>query len=80
MWYLYLDESGDLGFYIYAITLNKRRLYPYLVRNKARIYNFIARNVLDQIPFEEADLRIELILDKTKNKREILDFNSYIGR
>ena len=42
--------------------------------------NFIARNVLDQISFEYPNLRIQLILDKSKNKLEILEFNNYITR
>ncbi|MBU4562359.1 DUF3800 domain-containing protein, partial [bacterium] len=31
----------DLDFYIYSITLNKIRVYDYLVKNKSRVYNWI---------------------------------------
>jgi hypothetical protein len=69
-----------IDFGIYTITLNKRRVYESLIRNKSRVYNYIARLVLDKIPFDTADLRIELIVDKSKGKPEILDFNNYISR
>ncbi len=71
-------KSIDLD--IYAITLNKRRVYETLIQNKSRVYNFIARNVLDQISYEDANSRIELTIDKSKSKPEILDFNNYIRR
>lgn len=71
-------KSIDLD--VYAITLNKRRVYETLIQNKSRVYNFIARNVLDQISYEDANLRIELTIDKSKSKPEILDFNNYIRR
>lgn len=70
----------ELPLNIYSITLNKRRVFEYLIHNKSRIYNFIARNILDKIPFEDANLRISLIIDKSKSKPEILDFNNYIRR
>lgn len=73
-------QLRSINFDIYTLTLNKRKVYESLIQNKARVYNFIARKVLDQIPFEDAGLRIELILDKSKSKPEILDFNNYIRR
>ena len=74
------QQLKSIDFDIYAITLNKRRVYETLIQNKSRVYNFVARNVLDQISFENAKLRIELTIDKSKSKPEILDFNSYIRR
>jgi hypothetical protein len=65
-------------FGIYAVTLNKRRVYERLTREKSRVYNWIARQVLDLIPFEIARDRVQLVLDKSKGKREIKEFNSYI--
>jgi hypothetical protein len=69
-----------IPFEIYALTLNKIRVYDYLTKKKDRVYNFIARNVLDRIPLEKASTRIELIIDKSKNKKEVREFNSYIIR
>lgn len=76
----FYEQVRKINFYIYTITLNKKRVYEYLIKDKSRVYNFIARNVLDQIPFKEANLRIELIIDKSKSKPEIVEFNSYIRR
>ena len=65
-------------FGIYCLTLNKRRVYQRLAENKTRVYNYITRLVVDQIPFEEAENQVQLIIDKSKNKYEIREFNNYI--
>jgi hypothetical protein len=70
----------SIPFSIYALTLNKKRVYRELVSQKDRVYNFIARNVLDRIPFEKASTRIELIIDKSKNRQKTGEFNKYIVR
>ncbi|MHB8144007.1 MAG: DUF3800 domain-containing protein [Thermoleophilia bacterium] len=77
--YFYRQVSS-LRFGIYALTLNKRRVYEELAQNKERTYNFVARKVLDQIPFEQADDRVQLTIDKSKGRFEIRDFDSYIVR
>ena len=68
----------DVDFSIYSITLNKKRLYPRLVEEKARAYNWIARVLLDHIDFATADKQINLIIDKSKSKPEIAEFDKYI--
>jgi len=65
---------------IYALTLNKRRVYPQLAAEKDRVYNFIARQVVDRIPFEKASGNVQLIVDRSKGSKEIADFNQYITR
>lgn len=62
------------------MTLNKRRVYEELTRKKNHIYNYIARQIIDKIPLERATTRVELILDKSKAKQEIENFNQYIIR
>lgn len=69
-------ESARFG--IYSVTLNKKRVYDQLTQNKERVYNFISRQVIDQIPFEKAQDKIQLIVDKSKNKYQIKEFNEYI--
>ncbi len=76
----FYDQVAGLRFGIYALTLNKRRVFERLTREKERVYNFIARMVLDRIPFEQADERVQLIVDRCKGKTEIQEFNSYIIR
>ena len=73
-------QVRDLKFELYSLTLNKRRLYEKLTKEKDRVYNYISRLVLDKIPFEKANMRVELIVDKSKGKPEIKEFNSYIIR
>ncbi|MBI5124474.1 MAG: DUF3800 domain-containing protein, partial [Candidatus Omnitrophica bacterium] len=51
-----------------------------LSKDKERVYNYIARLVMDKIPFEKAITRVELIVDKSKSRPEIEEFNSYIMR
>jgi len=77
--YFYRQVSA-LPFNIYAVTLNKRRVYDSLAQQKDRVYNFIARNVLDRIPVENASTRIQVIIDKSKSKKESIEFNDYIIR
>lgn len=73
-------QVESVPFEIYALTLNKRRVYDYLTTKKDRVYNFIARQVIDQIPLQLATNRITLVIDRSKNRKEIREFNSYIER
>lgn len=76
----FFKQVSRLRFGIYAVTLNKRRVYDELARDKARVYNYISRLVLDEIPFEQADDRIQLYIDRSKGSCEIREFNDYIVR
>lgn len=71
-------QIKDADFGIYAVTLNKLRIYERLRLEKERVYNWIARLALDKIPLERAASRVQLVLDKSKAKPEIADFNRYI--
>lgn len=73
----------DQTFGVYALTLNKERVNEELrstPRNKERLYNYVARKVIDEIPFEAADTPVNLIVDRSKGKAGIADFNQYIQR
>jgi len=74
----FYNRVSAVPFAIYSVTLNKRRVYESLAKRKDRVYNFIARNVLDRIPIEGASSRIEVIIDRSKSKKEIREFNEYI--
>lgn len=71
-------QVAECRFGIYAVTLNKRRVYEELTRDKDRVYNFIARQVLEQIPFEKADTAIQIVVDKSKSRKERVHFDRYI--
>lgn len=75
--YFYEHVKG-LPFAIFSLTLNKRKVYERLTQEKERVYNYVARLVLDQIKFEKAAVQVELIVDKSKGKWEIKEFNRYI--
>ena len=77
--YFYI-HAKDIKFAIYALTLNKKRVYERLTKDKERVYNYISRLVLDEIPFEKAHEPVMLILDKSKTQKQIWDFNQYIVR
>jgi hypothetical protein len=75
--YFYRQVTA-IPFEIYCVTMNKRQAFAKLAEGKHRVYNYIARLVLEQISFDDAISRVELIIDKSKNKAQIHEFNSYI--
>lgn len=75
--YFFRQVSG-IRFAIYSLTLNKRRLYPELQEKKEVTYNYLARLLLDEIPFESAQTRVSLIMDRRKTSKEVMRFNRYI--
>lgn len=66
---------------IYTVCLNKERVYDYLTtsQGKKKLYNFIARFLIDKVDLSDAGNAVTLVVDKSKNKNEIADFNKYIG-
>ncbi|MCC6126767.1 MAG: DUF3800 domain-containing protein [Pirellulales bacterium] len=77
----FYEKISSLNFGIYAMTLNKKEVDEELRNNaitKSRLYNFIAQQILRNIPFEEARNAVELIVDKSKKKREMEEFNEYV--
>lgn len=71
-----IDQKVPLA--LFSLSMNKRRVYEQLTREKERVYNYLARKVLDQIRFENAEQCISLYVDRSKGKREIAEFNTYI--
>jgi len=76
----FYSKVADLDFCIYSISLNKIRVYDYLVRDKSRVYNWIARLLLDNVDFLGVNDRIHLFIDKSKSKPQIVEFDEYICR
>lgn len=76
----FYTQVKDLKFAIYALTLNKKRVYEQLTKDKERVYNYISRLVLDKIPFETAQEQVILVLDKSKTQKQVWDFNKYVFR
>ncbi len=65
---------------VYAIALNKTRVYDYLTNKPGRkkLYNYLSKLLLDQVDLSFANPAVTLIVDKCKNKEEIADFNQYL--
>lgn len=74
----FYQQVKNIPFAIFSITLNKIKVYEKLTREKDRVYNFIARKVLDQIRFENADLQVDLMVDKSRGQKQTREFNEYI--
>jgi hypothetical protein len=77
--YFFRQVTG-IHFGIYALTLNKERLYPELQEHRQRLYNYLARLILNQLPLENADDTVNLILDKRKRGAQVQEFNRYVQR
>lgn len=76
----FYNQVRELKFAVYALTLNKRRVFERLAKDKERVYNYISRLVLDKIPFEKTQEQVVLILDKSKTQKQVWDFNQYVLR
>ena len=74
----FYEQVKNVDFKIYAIILDKRRSLSYLVDNKARVYNYISRLLLENVSLEEEAISVDLVIDRSKHKPEILAFNDYI--
>ncbi len=74
----FYDQVKHIDFRLYAIALNKKRVYDSLTRNKPRVYNFVSRLLLDAVPLDGANSQVNFVIDRSKSKPEILDFNRYI--
>jgi len=68
------------GWRIYSVVLNKQRVNENLkmAQAKKKLYNFLARFIIEKIDLKNASPAVTLILDRSKNKEEIKDFNVYV--
>lgn len=74
----FFQQLSGMKIGIYSLSLNKAHVFDRLRKEKERTYNYLARKILDRIPLEKAHTRVYLIVDKSKGKREVSDFNQYI--
>ena len=74
-------HSPKCGWRIYTVAVNKERVYEKL-QNKAgkkKLYNYISRSLLEQVDLAGAGDAVTLVVDRSKNKEEIADFNQYLA-
>ncbi|MGH7453872.1 MAG: DUF3800 domain-containing protein, partial [bacterium] len=69
---------ADIPFNLYTVILDKKRFINHLQFNQSRVYNFITYRVLKMMPLEQATNYIMLIVDRSKSKVEIREFNAYL--
>ena len=69
------------GWRIYSVVLNKERVYPKLKtkQGKKKLYNFLARFILEKVDLRNHGTAVNLIIDRSKNREEIRDFNNYVA-
>jgi hypothetical protein len=71
-------QISQIAFSIQTIVLNKHRVNSELREAPDRLYNYLARFLIDKLQLQSAtDLNV--IIDKSKNKLEIEDFNNYLS-
>ncbi len=77
----FYNQIKQLDFRIYSLTIEKqyvRREHCSSPAEKSRFYNYVASQVLKYIPLEEADSGVNLIVDRSKARREIVEFDDYL--
>jgi len=65
---------------LYTLVLNKARVNePLRTRlGKKKLYNFLARFLIEKLPIRQATANVRLVIDRSKNRNEINDFNAYV--
>lgn len=65
---------------IYALALNKSRVEANLKTKigKKKLYNFLSRFLLEKLPLSTVERNVEMVVDRSKNKKETKDFNQYL--
>lgn len=65
-----------INFEIFTIILDKSKVYDYLRKKKHKLYNYLSKLIIAECSIEG---KLELIVDKSKNKRSLRDdFDNYI--
>ncbi|MGC8604706.1 MAG: DUF3800 domain-containing protein [Desulfomonilaceae bacterium] len=69
------------GWRVYAVVLDKERAYGHLKKNlnRSALYNCLARFLIGQLHIPTTTNAVNLIIDRSKTRREIKDFDTYIG-
>lgn len=65
---------------LYSLALNKDKVNQKFreKEGKAKLYNFLSRYLLDKLPLKSALANVRLIVDRSKNREEIREFNRYV--
>lgn len=72
------DGLSKIESHIYATTFDKHAHQRLVPGRRERVYNFVARTAISKIPIDKETNRISLIVDKSKSKKGVKEFNQYI--
>lgn len=77
----FLKRVKNDNWSIYTVVLNKTRVYESFQtsRGQSKLYNFLAKFIIEKLPLKTALNNVRLVVDKSKNRAEIQDFNNYIS-
>lgn len=66
---------------IYTVVVNKERVFAHLQtkQGKKKLYNFVARFLLEKVDLSNVGNAVTLVVDRSKRKDEITDFNQYLA-
>lgn len=70
------ERIERIDFEVFSIILDKSKVYDYLRDNKHKLYNYLSNMIINECSI---DGKIELVVDRSKNKRSLRDdFDNYI--
>lgn len=75
----FYDQVKELPIEIYSITINKKSFLNTSSLTQAKIYDKIALEIISRISFESDISQINFMVDRSKKKSEIIDFNTSIN-
>ncbi len=76
----FFKQLKDNDWQLYTVILNKARVHNHLrtAAGKSKLYNFLARFLIDKLPLRRTFTNVRLVVDRSKNREEIRDFNQYV--
>jgi hypothetical protein len=76
----FFRQIKEQDWQLYSVVLNKRRVENHLhtAKGQNKLYNFLARFLIEKLPLRQTFTNVRLIVDRSKNKNEIQDFNLYL--
>lgn len=77
--YFYRQLSPD-GWRLYTVVVDKKLVYEKMPKplDKKKLYNFLSRFILEKIPFDGVSEAVTLVVDRSKGKEGIREFNDYV--
>jgi len=77
----FLKNIREDDWQLYTLVINKSKVNKNLRTKvgKKKLYNFMAKIIINKLNFAKTEDIIQLVVDKCKNRAEIIDFNNYIS-